>query len=481
VKWIEDRSEHFVATNHAREQVCDIEIAGSSDGRLLGFRARCLINQGAYARTHGGVLLPQLVIHHLAGPYRWMGFAAEATSVLTNKTPAGTYRGPAQYEPTFFRERMLDRLAAELGFDPVELRRHNLVPAAEMPYRIELGEQLAPIIYDSGDYPVTLERLVADTGYDELLASLEARRRGGETVGAGVAAYIEEGGFGPWEHATLVPGPDGRFTAHVGISALGQGVRTALAQIAADALGVGLDRVEISHRDTDLVREGFGAYASRTTILGGSAIVMAVADLERRAREVAAETLSIAPDDVTVDFAESSCTGPDGGAVPLAELGCVGEGRYEKSVSGFSMGVCLAVVAVDPETASAAVERIVICHDVGRVVNPAIVHGQIAGAAVQGAAGALLESLPYDEEGQPLATSFMDYLMPTAAEAPNVETIVLELDHHSPESANPLGVKGCGESGIIGSGAAVANAIAAARGADGREVRSLPVRLDRLS
>jgi carbon-monoxide dehydrogenase large subunit len=481
VKWIEDRSEHFVATNHAREQVCDIEIAGASDGRLLGFRARCLINQGAYARTHGGVLLPQLVVHHLAGPYRWLGFAAEAISVMTNKTPAGTYRGPAQYEPTFFRERMLDRLAGELGLDPVELRRRNLVPVAEMPYRIELGEQLAPITYDSGDYPVTLERLVDGTGYDELRASLDARRRGGETVGAGVAAYIEEGGFGPWEHATLVPGHDGRYTAHVGISALGQGVRTALAQIAADALGVGIDRVEISHRDTDLVREGFGAYASRTTILGGSAIVMAVADLEQRAREAAAETLAVAPEGVTVSFADARCAGPEGGTVPLAELGCVGEGRYEKTVSGFSMGVCLAVVAVDPETAYATVERIAICHDVGRIVNPAIVHGQIAGAAVQGVAGALLESLPYDEEGQPLATSFMDYLMPTATEAPEVETIVLELDHHSPDSANPLGVKGCGESGIIGSGAAVANAIADARGVDGRDVRSLPVRLDRLS
>lgn len=481
VKWIEDRAEHFVATNHAREQVCDFEVAATASGDLLAFRACCWINQGAYSRTHGGVLLPHIAVHHLGGPYRWAGFDAEAISVMTNKTPAGTYRGPSQYEPTFFRERMLDRVAAAVGLDPAELRERNLIGGDELPYRVDLGERTPPIVYDSGDFPLTWGRLTGDVGYDDLRADVAARRTRGETVGIGTAAYLEEGGFGPWEYARAVPEPDGTYTLQVGVASVGQGVRTALAQIGADALGVDHDRVRISHRDTDEVRDGLGAFGSRTTILGGGAIIGAVADLERVARTAGAEALGVPEDQVAVDFAASVCrTDGDVGTVQLAALGCTGEHRHEKEAPGFSMGAHLAVVTIDRETAGVKIERLVVCHDVGRVVNPVIVDGQIVGAAAQGAAGALFEALPYDEAGQPLATSFMDYLMPTAMEVPPVESIVLELADHGPPSKNPLGVKGCGESGIVGIGGAVANAVADALGEDGDQVVALPIRLDEL-
>jgi carbon-monoxide dehydrogenase large subunit len=470
VKWIEDRHEHFVATNHARDQQCEIEMAAAADGRLLAFRANIWINQGAYARTHGGLLLPLLAVHHLPGPYRWGGFEIDARSILTNKTPSGTYRGPSQCEPTFFRERLVDRIAARLGIDPAELRELNLVPAEAMPYRVGLGDG-AEMVYDSGDYPHTMRTLLEEIGYPELKRDVAARRAEGEQVSLGLAAYIEEGGIGPWESAHVVPQSDGRFTIHVGIAAVGQGVRTALAQIAGDALGVELERIEISHRDTDLVTQGFGAFASRTTALGGGAIVGAVRDLERRAREAAAALLEAEEDELEVDF-EHGVRLPGQAWIPVSELGCEGQYRFDKARNSFSMGVSLVLAEVDRDTREVKLRRVVVCHDVGRVVNPMLVAGQIAGAAVQGAAGALLESLPYDENGQPLVTSFLDYAMPTAAEMPRIESIVLELSPHRGAADNPLGIKGAGESGIVGTGAAVANAVCEAIG---RDLSVLPI------
>jgi carbon-monoxide dehydrogenase large subunit len=474
VKWIEDRHEHFLATNHARDNLCAIEVAASGDGRLLGLRARVWVNQGAYVRTHGSILLPRLTARHLPGPYVWEGIDIESRSVLTNKTPSGTYRGPGQYEPAFFRERMLDRVAAQLALDPLELRERNVITTLDMPFTVMLGGT-EDVVYDAGDFPRVLSTLADTTGYGELRHAVSARRRSGATVGIGVAAYVEEGGFGPWETAHVVPRSDGGFVVHVGIAAIGQGVRTALGQVAADALGVDAERVEISHQDTDRVTEGFGAYASRTTVLGGNAIVRAVADLERNARVAGALALDVDSGELEVDLAQGVRV-PGRAWLALSELGCEGRGRYDKPYASWGMGAHLAVVSVDRETGAIRVERLVACHDVGRMVNPALVRGQFAGGAVQGAAGALFEALPYDEAGQPLATSFMDYGMPTAAEMPPIEAVPLELPHHDPATANPLGVKGAGESGIIGMGAAIANAVADATGG---AVPSLPISLAR--
>lgn len=480
VKWVEDRREHFVAINHSRETWCDFEIGATADGRLLGFRASCLVDQGAYARTHGTLLLPWVLVHHLAGPYVWEGLEIEARSVLTNKTPSGTYRAPCQYEAAFFRERMIDRLASALELDPAKLRSRNLIRAEAMPYRMELSGIEPPVIYDNGDFAEVVATLIARSSYERLRADAAERRARGELVGIGMAAYVEETAFGRHEYAWIVPGDSGGWVAHVGIASLGQGVRTALAQVVADQLQVDIGEVEISHRDTDLVPQGFGAYGSRTTIVGGGAVVGAAADLKRKAFTAAAERLEIAESDL--EFAPGAVVQPRGNpsrGMPIAELGCTGHHRFDKPLPSFDMGACLAQVAVDRDTGAVAVMRMLVCQDIGQAVNPQLVDGQLVGGAAQGVGGALFEELAYDPMGQPLATSFMDYLMPTAAEVPPVDTVQLDLPHWDEETANPLGVKAAGEGGIVGSGAAIANAVADAVGDDAALSR-LPLTPDAL-
>jgi carbon-monoxide dehydrogenase large subunit len=475
VKWVEDRREQFVALNHSRETWCDFEVAATGDGRLLGFRAACLVDQGAYARTHGTLLLPWVLVHHLAGPYVWEGLEIEARSVLTNKTPSGTYRGPGQYEAAFFRERMVDRLAAALGGDPAELRARNLIAAEAMPYRMELSDITPPVIYDNGDFPQVVRTLRERARLDDRRDEQERRRARGELVGVGMAAYVEETAFGRYEYATIAPREEGGWVAYVGIASLGQGVRTVLGQVVADQLQVPLDEVEISHRDTDLVPLGFGAYASRATIVGGGAVVGAAQDLKRKAIAAAAERLEIAETDL--ELGPGAVVHPRGNpsrGIPMAELGCTGEHRFDKPLPTFDMGACVAEVAVDRETGAVAVERMVVCHDIGTAVNPRLVDGQLVGGAAQGVGGTLFEELAYDPSGQPLATSFMDYLMPTAAEVPPVDTVQLDLPHWDHATDNPLGVKAAGESGIVGSGAAIANAVADAVG-DAAGLSRLPL------
>ena len=325
-----------------------------------------------------------------------------------------------------------------------------------MPYALDLGPDQPDVVYDSGDFPYLWQRLTDHAGYEGLRRSASRSH-----VGIGTAAFVEAGGIGPYEWARIVPERDGSFVAHVGIASLGQGIRTALSQVAADALQVSLERVRVSHADTDTVDEGGGAFASRSLVFGGNAVVGAAADLSRKgpeARAWRAPTPSTPPCSPT--------------------LGIEGSYRFEKHVRSFSMGAALAVVRVDPETGGVVVERCVLACDVGRAINPLIVDAQLVGAAAQGIAGVLLEELPYDGDGQPLATSLMDYCLPTAAEVPPIETIVLELPQHREESATPLGVKGAGEGGIVGIGAAVANAVADALGDQGADVDRLPLKPD---
>jgi carbon-monoxide dehydrogenase large subunit len=376
---------------------------------------------------------------HLPGPYVWEAFEIESVGVTTNRTPVGTYRGPGATEATFVRERMLDAVARELGISPVELRRRNLVPGDAMPFVYDFGPEAPPLVYETGDYRAFFEHLLAESGYEEL--------RSQPGVGVGVAAFVEVGGVGPFEHAWIVP-EDGRYCVRVGIASVGQGVETVLAQIAADELGVPLDEVCVEHHDTDEVPEGFGAFASRSTVLAGNAIVAAARDLrEKAARELA------------------------GAAAELAAAGIRGEGTFEKENPSFSFGANLSVVSVDEATGRVTPLRHVVAFDVGRAINPALVRGQLAGAAAQGIAGALFEELVYDEDGYPLTTSFLDYQMPTAAELPPVE--VLAIEHPTP--TNPLGIKGAGEAGMNGAPAAVANAVADALSPTEDVVDSLPL------
>ena len=434
VKWIEDRAEHLVATNHAREQVHEIAVASRADGTLLAFDDRAWCDQGAYVRTQG--LLPAILPgSHLPGPYVWQAFSVTTHAVLTNRTPVGTYRGPGMTEATFVRERMLDLVAGELGIDPVELRRRNLVPAESMPFAYDLGPTAPPIVYGSGDYPAFFERTLAEAGVEDLRA---------EGVGVGVAATVELGGIGPFEEASVQALEDGTVVVRAGVASLGQGIETALAQIAADELELPVERVVVHHHDTDDVESGFGSFASRSAVVAGNAVVLAARELRERA-----------------------------GGTDLAALVAAGEtrGRFEKEHPSFSFGAAVSAVAVDEETGRVTPLRHVVAHDVGRALNPALVAGQLAGAAAQGIAGALFEELPYDDDGNPLAISLADYAMPTLAELPPIEAIALDSD--VPD--NPLGIKGAGEGGITTAPAAVANAVADALGPAGRAVDRLPL------
>jgi aerobic carbon-monoxide dehydrogenase large subunit len=452
VKWIEDRAEHFVATNHAREQVHELEVAASADGKLLAFRDRAWCDQGAYVRTQG-ILPPLLPTMHLAGPYAWQAFAIESSGVLTNRTPVGTMRGPGATEATYVREVMLDRVARALDLDPVELRRRNLVPADSIPHLFDLGPGAPPLVYESGDFPAFLETLLERASYSELVAEQQERRAAGELIGIGVAPFVELAGVGPYEEARIEVDSDGLFLVHVGIASVGQGVRTVLAQIAADALGVPFENVRISHHDTDVVPAGFGTFASRSTVLAGNAVALAAADL----REKAGST-----DDGALDLSAA--------APRLAAAGIAGTGRFEKENPSFSFGAALAMVEVDPETGRVGVLRCVVACDVGRAINPALVRGQIEGGAAQGIGAALLEELVYDDAGQPLRISFMDYLLPTALDVPKIDAVVIE----HPTPTNPLGIKGVGEAGMTGTPAAVANAVADALGVDVAELPLTP-------
>ena len=440
VKWIEDRYEHFIATNHAREQLHEIEVAAAADGRLLAFRDRAFCDQGAYVRTQGilPALLPAL---HLPGPYAWEAFEIESIGVATNRTPVGTYRGPGATEATFVRERMVDVVAHELALSPVELRRRNLIPGDAMPFIYDFGPDAPPLVYETGDFRAFFERMLEEAGYEKLVAER------GKGTGIGAAAFVEVGSVGPFEHAWIVP-EEGRYCVRVGIASVGQGVETVLAQVAADELGVPLDEVRVEHHDTDEVPEGFGAFASRSTVLAGNAVVYAARDL----REKAGRDLA-------------------GAAADLEAAGLRGEGTFEKENPSFSFGANLSVVAVDDATGRVTPLRHVVAFDVGRAINPALVHGQLAGAAAQGIAGALYEELVYDADGNPLTTSFMDYQMPSAAELPAVDVIAIE----HPTPTNPLGIKGAGEAGMNGAPAAVANAVADALSLPEDAVDSLPL------
>jgi carbon-monoxide dehydrogenase large subunit len=473
VKWIEDRVENFVALNHSREHVIDITLAARADGTLLGFRSNDWCSIGAYLRTTG-LTVPKLVGWHLSGPYRWRGFSSKVTGVLTNKTPLGTYRGPGEVEATFVRERMLDILAARLGLDPAELRRRNLIPAAALPYRVETGPGEETLEYGSGNYPGMLDGLLAAAGYRELRAEQADRRKLGEAVGIGVACFLDQGGIGPFEQARVVAESDGTFTGYVGVASLGQGVQTALAQILADEIGVSVERVRILHHDTDSIEDGMGAFASRTTSIGGSALILAARKLKDSALRAGAELLGAAEHEVELRADELWTA--DGRAVTIGALGCQAAARFETSTIDFSFGSVLAVVSVDRGTGKVRVERYIGHYDVGRAVNPLLVRGQLEGGAAQGIGGVLLEELAYDEQGQPLCTSFMDYMLPTLSEVPAIETAWSEF----PSEENLVGSKGAGEAGIIGTMAVIANAVADALEPDGVVVTSTPLTTDRI-
>jgi carbon-monoxide dehydrogenase large subunit len=478
VKWIEDRREQLMTVNHAREQECDIEIACARDGTILALRGHAFSDVGAYMRTNGAISARN-VAQFMSGPYRVPNIDIDVSLQLTNKTPVGTYRGPGRFETDFFRERLIDMAARDLGLDRIELRRRNLVSKAEMPYTIAtITPYESKDEFDSGDYQVTLERCLAEIGWKEK-AKLQGQLIDGRYHGLALGCFVEGGAAGPKESARLVLETDGAFTVYVGSSAVGQGLETVFAQIAADVLEMPADRISgVFHGSTDCVREGFGSYSSRSVVMGGSAILDAAGKLRAAMREAAAHRLGCTAADVVLSDGKAVAAGKR--PVTFADLaadGLAAEGSYGSTKRTYSYGAHAAHVAVDPRTGGVEVIDYVAVEDVGRIINPATLHGQAVGAIVQGLGGVFLEHLVYDAEGQLLTGTLADYLMPTASDFPTVRAVALE---EKPAPHNPLGAKGAGEGGIIPVGGVIANAVAAALRPLGVEPRELPLSPPRL-
>ncbi len=479
VKWIEDRQEHFLATNHSRQQRHRIRAAVDRDGHILGIEDEFFHDQGAYVRTHGARVV-DLTAGMLPGPYRIPAYRAAGHYRLTNKTPAATYRSPGRYESTFVRERLLDAVAARTGLDRVEVRRRNLIDKSEMPFARPLDALGDDVVLDSGDYAGLLDKALARIGWSALQRQLAERRRAGDCIGAG----LEKSGLGPKDGVQIEVGAQGEVEVVTGGASLGQGFETVIAQICAETLGVDYRRVRVVHGQTDRIAHGIGAHATRATVMTGSATQVAAAKLRALALEMAAPLLQTPIDALTVAdgrvLRKAEPAGPSLAlgalAAKLPEMRLCAEGWFHTEHMTYPYGVHIAVVTVDRDTGNAAVERYLIAYDVGRAVNPMLVEGQLVGGFAQGLGGALFEEFRYDERGEPLSVTFADYLVPTAREVPAVDVLITE---DAPSPRNPLGLKGAGEGGVNAVGAAIASAIDDALGRPGA-VTCLPVAPARL-
>ena len=492
VKWIEDRREHLIAANHSRQQHYHVRAAVDEAGRLLAIDGEFFHDQGAYVRTHAATV-PDLAATMLLGPYRLAAYHMVGRIRLTNKTPCGTYRAPGRFESTFVRERLMDAIAAELRIDPIEIRRRNLIATAEMPFARHLDTLGTEMTYDSGDYAGLLDKALTTIGWQTLREDLTRRRAAGETVGAGLAMFVEKSGLGPYDGVHASVDTSGEVEIVTGATSVGQGMETVIAQICADALGVDYRRVRVVHGQTDRIDYGMGTFASRVTVMTGEATRIAAAKLRAKAIAAAAGLLQSAPESLDVIdgkvMRKNTTQGPsvtlgdvaralNPGAKLLGDAtpGLAAEGWFESQHMNYPYGIHFAVVRVDRDTGAVAIERYFVAYDIGKAVNPMLVDGQIAGGVAQGLGGALFEEFLYDPRGEPLCVSFADYLMPTAREIPPIDVLITE---DAPSPLNSLGVKGAGEGGTNAVGAAIAAAIDDALGRPGA-VTQLPVTPQRL-
>jgi carbon-monoxide dehydrogenase large subunit len=460
-RWAETRNENLVGMTHGRAQRQTITIGGSRDGKVAAYRLEILQDSGAYPRF--GAFLPALTILMAPGPYAIPRAEAVATSVVTNTTPVGAYRGAGRPEATAAVERAMDLFAAETGLDPAEVRRQNLLPAFTEPHTTAFGA-----VYDSGDYATALDKALMAAGYEDLRAEQAKRRADGDVVqlGIGLSCYVEITGpgmeeGGPRENATVEVHPDGSATILTGTSPHGQGHVTVWAMLASDELGIPIDKITVKWGDTDLIPEGGGTGGSRSLQQGGAAVQQASRELLDVARQRAADELEANPADLIFDAGSSSfaVAGDPDASVPLARLAeqerLLVRAVFTAPGATFPFGAHVAVAEVDTETGKAVLRRVVTVDDAGTVINPLLTEGQRHGGIAQGAAQALLEEVVYDADGNPLTSSFADYPFISATELPSFELADME----TPTSYNPLGAKGIGEAGTIGSTPAVQNAI----------------------
>ncbi|MBN6189029.1 molybdopterin-dependent oxidoreductase [Aneurinibacillus sp. BA2021] len=479
VKWIEDRKEHFMATNHARDEVIEVEMAGKKDGTIQGIRIRNVANMGAYLSTMGAGVPTICFGLMVTGAYDIPHASVDVYGVYTNTTPTDAYRGAGKPESTYQIERTVDAFARKIGMDPVEIRRKNLVPKEKFPYNTAMA-----VTYDSGNYELTLNKALEMADYEALRKQQEELRKQNRYLGIGISTYVELCGLGPskvagaiglqfgqWENATVRVHPSGKVTVFTGASPHGQGEETTFAQIVAEKFGVPVDDIEVVHGDTQSVAMGWGTYGSRSTPVGGAAVEIAAERVMDKARKIAAHELEVAVDDLEFSGGSFQIKGVPGhqrtfqdiarsanmawnlpeGLEPALEA----QSFFDPSNFVYPFGAHICVVEVDADTGVIELVRYIAVDDVGRVINPMIAEGQVHGGLAQGIGQALWEGAVYGENGQLLSGTFMDYAMPKARFFPTLETAFTE----TLSPVNPLGAKGVGETGTTASPPAVVNAV----------------------
>ncbi len=497
VKFTEDRYEHFVSANHERGQVQWIDVGFDDDGQILGLDVRFLHDHGAYIPY--GLIVPIITSTQLLGPYRIRDYRVTFDSLFTNTTPVSPYRGAGRPQGCFAMERTLDRIAAHLGKDRVEVRRTNFIQPEEMPYSFALMFQDGrDYTYDSGDFPASMDKLTELVDWDGFAERKAAAEAEGKLLGIGLACYVEGTGVGPYEGGHVLVEPTGKVQVATGLSTQGQGHQTAFAQIVADELGVDIQDVEVVTGDTRRFQYAVGTFASRAAVMSGNAIHLAARKVRDKALALASDALEVAPEDLEMVDGEVRVVGSPDAAIPLTMLatlsnplryafdeqaaaatqfaapadpsappvadgdapGLEGTDYYSPIRSTFANGMHAVEVEIDPETSDIRIARYAVVHDCGTLINPIIVKGQVLGGVAQGVGGALYERMAYDAQGQLNNASFMDFLIPYATEVPTVE-----IDHlETPSPLNPLGIKGAGEAGVIPGSAAIAAAIEDATG-----------------
>ncbi|MCX9192972.1 xanthine dehydrogenase [Carbonactinospora thermoautotrophica] len=504
IKWTEDRREHFISSAHERRQLQKVRVGFDDAGRVLGLDVEIWHDNGAY--TPYGVIVPIITSTQLLGPYKPGAYRVEFRSLYTNTVMVTPYRGAGRPQGVYAMERTLDAIADYLGKDRAEVREVNFVKPEEMPYDHGLVFQDGrPLVYDSGDFAASLELLKELVGWDDFESYREQARAQGRRVGIGIACYVEGTGVGPYEGGHVLVEPSGRVMVSTGLTTQGQGHQTVFAQIVADELGVPIEQVHVTTGDTRLFGYAVGTFASRAAVMSGNAIALAAREVRAKALKIAGAALGRAPDDLEIvagvvrakddpdtaidlatvavlsnplryafDEAAKRATQfavTDTSKPPIAEgeqPGLEATAYYSPPRSTFANGMHAAIVETDPDTADIKILRYCVVHDCGRVINPRIVAGQVHGGVAQGVAGALYERIVYDENGQLLNASFMDFLMPYATEVPKIEHAHLETS--SP--LNPLGIKGAGEAGVIPVSAVLASAI---EDAEGFRITRMPI------
>ena len=471
VKWIEDRSEAFIATSHGRGILGYGELAAKRDGTVLGLKIRLVADIGAY-ETLFTAAIPTLTNGMLSGCYDIPAIRSELVEVFTNKTPTDAYRGAGRPEGIFFVERLMDMLAIELDMDPGALRRKNFIAPEKFPFVTQAGN-----VYDSGEYARCLDKALQNARWDELKAERERARAEGRVVGLGMSFYVEICGIGGWEHASVTVNKDGRITATTGTSPHGQGHETTFSQMLSDQFGIPMEKITILHGDTAIVRAGTGTFGSRSQVTGGTALMNAGEKARQKMARFAAHLMDANPDDLEFADGQVRVKGSPGSGKPFAEVAAFAYAGYGVALAGgswpaemeaglseeafwegqgatFPFGCHIAMVEIDRDTGELKLLKMLAVDDAGTIINPLIVEGQIHGGLAQGIGQAMIEEVVYDDDGQPLTGSFMDYAIPRATDFP-----MFELDSTVTRSPHtPLGTKGVGEAGTIGSTPCIVNA-----------------------